>query len=218
MSNFQWPSVLLSIVTSVTLVLGFQNCSKSRFTSLEGAVLQTETLPADSIVRDEGNDGQTVAPGDIPPYLEPPIDDVSIAPPTDDTKGNSNNDDSPSSPGAPSSAGGNGPNDSEQSAGLVECQMLHPNKKIVLKYELETQHTNSSSVRVCMSQNACLSLINAHSVANNCSLVPGESIAENSEQAQCTEIFPGSKGTCKNASILSDEQVSELLKKMSGQI
>jgi len=215
MTNFQRSSLFLSIAASVTLVLGFQNCTNTRFTSnLDGAVLKAEALPVDSVVRDEGDDGQTVAPGDVPPNPEPPIDDPSSTPPPDDKKADSGHPDAPSAGGSPQ---GDGPSDSDQATGLVECQMLHPNKKIVLSYEFEVKHTNSSSVRACMSRNACLSLINAYAVANSCSLVPGEPNSAGSNQAQCTEIFPGSKGTCHNATVLSDEDVLSLLKKMSEQ-
>jgi hypothetical protein len=65
-----------------------------------------------------------------------------------------------------------------------------------------------------MSENACLKLINAYAVQHDCSLDLGQGAAANL-QAQCTEIFPGSKGTCHNAAVLTDEQVSNLLTKMS---
>jgi hypothetical protein len=106
------------------------------------------------------------------------------------------------------------PKGGSDTSGLVECQMLHPNQKVVLSYELFVQHGNSTSVRVCMSENACLKLINAFAVQHSCSLDASAPAAQADANRQCTEIFPGSKGTCHNAAIVTDAQVTELLKKM----
>ncbi len=179
--------------TSLMLVVlfGYQNCSQTHFSSdLGGAVLKAETI---SDGHTTGDDGQVAAL------------------PVDDEKGDPK--DSPISDGTIS--GGKGKtSDGAAASGLVECQMLHPNKKIVLGYDLYVQPGNSSSVRVCMSENACLKLINAFAVQHSCSLDVSAPMAQADAGRQCTEIFPGSKGTCQNASIVTDAQVSELLKKM----
>lgn len=107
------------------------------------------------------------------------------------------------------------PGQSAQLPDLVECQMLHPNKKVVLEVAMQVQHGNSSAIRICMSTNACLNLINQFAVKHSCSLDASAPEAAADAQAQCTEIFPGSRGTCKNATILSDAQVSELLVKLA---
>lgn len=222
MFKFQRSFFYLSIATSVVLMLGFQNCSSTHFTSdLDGAVLKAEAIPEDSSTREEGDDGQTTSPIAVPSDGAPAVDDPSTSlPPTDDTNGGSVPQTAQNTPpndgDVPKGGGSNASGQSEQAGDLVECQMLHPNKKVVLSYELKVQHSNASSVRVCMSQNACLNLINAFAVPHGCSLDQGTSATQDNGQAQCTEIFPGSKGTCKNASILSDEQISEILEKMAG--
>lgn len=192
-------------LTSASLLLvvmfGYQNCSQTHFSSdLDGAMLKAETISDDS--RTEGDDGQVV-PGDGVEATPTP------SPTPDDKKGGPK--DSP----MPPQAGGKDKEDGSDKSDLVECQMLHPNKKVVLSYDLIVQHGNSSSVRVCMSTNACLKLINEFAVQHSCSLDASAPLAQADAQRQCSEIFPGSKGTCHNAAVLSDEQVSELLKKLS---
>ena len=91
--------------------------------------------------------------------------------------------------------------------------MLHPNRKIVLGSEFEMSPSNASSHRVCMTRHACLSLINAYAERHECSLAPG--LGQDAEPTQCTEVFPGTKGTCHNATVLSDEQVSEQLDQLA---
>lgn len=194
-------------------------------------------------VLDDSVDVPPVA-GDSPsPAPVPDMSPVPSVPPVmppvvvDDPKGNGKGGDNagggmPSEPpaGSPSEtpvaspapvAGGNKdgdkvpPGQSAQLPDLVECQMLHPNKKVVLETSMQVQHGNSSSIRICMSTNACLSLINEFAVKHSCSLDASAPEAAADAQAQCTEIFPGSRGTCKNATILSDAQVSELLVKLA---
>lgn len=98
---------------------------------------------------------------------------------------------------------------------LVECQMLHPNRKIVLGEDLKQSPSNRSSTRVCMSEAACLQIINAYAVRHSCSLAYGEGEDPDDPQLQCTEIFPGTNGTCNNARILSDDEVRENLEILS---
>lgn len=188
--KFQRLSFFFTSASFLLLVVfGYQNCSRAHFTSdLEGAVLKAEALPPDG--SQQGDDG--VVGGD-------PVSG-----------------DDGSSPTCEAPPKGNGKKDvaSSSKSDLVECQMLHPNKKVILSYELLVQHGNSSSVRVCMSTNACLKLINAFAVQHSCSLDASAPAAQADSQRQCTEIFPGSKGTCNNATVLSDAQVSELLSKL----
>lgn len=67
--------------------------------------------------------------------------------------------------------------------------------------------------RVCMSQNACLVLMNSYASVRSCTLHTGAATAS-STATQCTAIFPGSLGTCKNATIVSDSQVAAILMTM----
>jgi hypothetical protein len=93
---------------------------------------------------------------------------------------------------------------------VVECEMLSPNSKITLSEELALA-ANKSSTRICMSEYACVKILNDFAVKHNCSLDKNEQAS--SAGTQCTKIFPGSKGTCHNATVLSDDEVKELLKK-----
>lgn len=191
---------LTSASLLMVVLFGYQNCSQTHFSSdLDGAVLKAETI---SDGHTAGDDGQVLVPGDG-------VQPTPMATP-DDKKGG------PKDPSSmPPQAGGKDKTlDGTDVSGLVECQMLHPSTKIVLSYELFVQHGNSTSVRVCMSENACLKLINAFAVQHSCSLDASAPMAQADAGRQCTEIFPGSKGTCHNASIVTDAQVSELLKKM----
>ncbi|MBS1970798.1 MAG: hypothetical protein JSU04_10845 [Bdellovibrionales bacterium] len=203
---------LTSASLTLVVLFGYQNCSQTHFSSdLDGAVLKAEAIPDDG--HTAGDDGQVLMPpgdGVQPTPTATPTPAPTATP--DDKKGG------PKDPSSlPPQAGGKDKDktsDGTDVSGLVECQMLHPNKKVVLSYELFVQHGNSTSVRVCMSENACLKLINAFAVQHSCSLDASAPMAQADAGRQCTEIFPGSKGTCHNASIVTDAQVSELLKKM----
>ncbi|WP_413288098.1 hypothetical protein [Bdellovibrio sp. HCB337] len=198
MSKTQKTVAIFSTIGFLGIVmLGFQNCSKTRFTEAPGATIlktaeidgSTQTTPGDDGVTAGAGDGEEeIPPGDYPTYPQEPT------PPVSDGKKNP-----PKGP----------PSGDVHAMDLVECQMLHPNKKVVLGSEFEVSPSNSSSHRVCMSRHACLDLINAYAIRHECSLAPGA--GQDANQVQCTEIFPGSKGTCHNATILSDDQVSEIL-------
>ncbi|WP_413587097.1 hypothetical protein [Bdellovibrio sp. HCB274] len=96
------------------------------------------------------------------------------------------------------------------SEGLVECEINHPNAKVTLMESL-MPGSNAQSSRICMSKHACLELINEYAVQRDCTLNPGAATSPSSNGIQCTKIFPGSKGTCHNAQVLSDSQVEGLL-------
>jgi hypothetical protein len=100
----------------------------------------------------------------------------------------------------------------EDSGDLVECELISPNKKIILSNGFEIG-SNKSATRACMSEHACLQLINAYASKRDCSISVGPSALAES-QAQCTKIFPGSKGTCHNASAISDADVAATLELM----
>ncbi len=101
----------------------------------------------------------------------------------------------------------------EESNGLVECQLIDSKELVVLAAKFQQQRSNSSKTRVCMSKQACLTLVNAHVAARDGKLV-GAKTTEGS-QKQCTKEFPGSKGTCNNADALTDAEVAEILASMS---
>lgn len=101
----------------------------------------------------------------------------------------------------------------DASANVVECELISSKQKIILSDILQIG-SNASASRVCMSEYACLRLINAYSAKRDCNLSVGASSLADSE-SQCTKIFPGSKGTCHNATIISDEKVAQLLESMA---
>ncbi len=96
----------------------------------------------------------------------------------------------------------------------IECVVGH-NFRIALKSSLEESHSNSSESRLCMSEHACLNLVNAYATRRNCELKSGHETSNPS--GDCTHIFQGSKGTCKNAHIAKDDDVKEILEKMRNQ-
>lgn len=98
-------------------------------------------------------------------------------------------------------------------ADLVECEMLSSKNKIVLADSLKIG-SNAIVSRICMSEHACLKLMNDFAAARDCSLDLAKSELSNS-QKQCTRIFPGSRGTCKNAQVISDEELTVLLDKQA---
>jgi hypothetical protein len=93
---------------------------------------------------------------------------------------------------------------------VVECGLGEACMKVVLTGKLLGEPSNSSSSRVCMSKNACLNLINAYAVTHTCTLDAGAATTPKGS-GQCTQVFPGSEGTCNNATVLSDAQVNALL-------
>jgi hypothetical protein len=121
---------------------------------------------------------------------------------------------SPSPTGNGGSCGGG---DDDDDSTLVECEMGYSNQKISSAgggSDLVEQSGNSSSDRLCMSSHACLDLINSYAVMRGCTLNPGEPTTT-SAKGQCTSAFPGSKGTCKNASVFSDREIEDVLSGMA---
>ncbi|MNL03461.1 hypothetical protein D3C87_1239990 [compost metagenome] len=102
--------------------------------------------------------------------------------------------------------------DDDAPVNVVECELVSSKQKIILSDVLQIG-SNASATRVCMSEHACLQLINAYSAKRDCQLSAGASSLAASE-SQCTRIFPGSKGTCRNATVISDEKVAQILEAM----
>ncbi|MGZ3743287.1 MAG: hypothetical protein ACXWRE_07220 [Pseudobdellovibrionaceae bacterium] len=97
---------------------------------------------------------------------------------------------------------------------LVECELMSPSMKIKLNQTFEGEHSNDSSTRVCMTENACLKILNTYAADHNCSMALGAATSTGNP-TQCTEVFPGSKGTCHNAKVLSDDAISAILANMA---
>jgi hypothetical protein len=102
----------------------------------------------------------------------------------------------------------------DDSEAFVECDLDSPSNKIILG--LKVSNSNSVNTRVCMSSNACLVLINAYVEARGGNLVVGAPTTP-SAQANFTQVFPGSAGTCKNAQIIQDSDVANILADMAKQ-
>ena len=151
--------------------------------------------------------------GDNPAASPSPNGHVGDNPPSSPTPGSNVGDNPPSNSGPGSNGKGNSPQVDDPVANLVECEMISPSTKVILDFDLVVDHSNSSATRVCMSSNACLNIINAYAAQHDCSLSLGA--ATSSSQSQCTKIFPGSKGTCHNAAVVSDDQVNSILQNMS---
>lgn len=103
--------------------------------------------------------------------------------------------------------------DQQQGSGLIECQLVESKELVILAQKFTNSRSNSSKTRVCMSREACLTLVNAHVAARDGKLV-GAKTTESSTK-QCTKEFPGSKGTCNNAAVMTDAQVAEMLASLS---
>lgn len=100
------------------------------------------------------------------------------------------------------------------SADLVECEIMGANAKVILgKSKMLEIGSNASATRVCMTENACLKMVNSYAAGHDGTLALGA--AKSTSQSQVAKIFPGSQGTCKNALPLTDATVSKLLVAMS---
>ncbi len=189
-------SKLIAVIAGFGLVVLFQNCAQTEFSP-------SETGGINKLVAEGDEANGTIAQTDSPSPAPAPA--PSPAP--------------PSGPGNSGNNGNNPPSDSEGApggplTGLVECQVEHPNWKVIQgPSRVLADHSNSSRTRICMSENACLKLINSYAVARGCSLQTGAATSAGAT-GQCTEIFPGSKGTCHNAAVLSDDAVAKLLTAM----
>lgn len=191
------------------ILLGFQNCSKTQFTEATGgSVLKTEAAEEGSGNTSAGDDGSMADVPDSPNAANTP-DSTSDVPDTQHPS-QANNGGKKDRPEEDDSTSSEDEEDSVAAADIVECQMLHPNRKIVLGPEIEISSSNAASSRVCMSRSACLELVNAYANRHDCSLAAGAG-QDPTEARQCTEIFPGSKGTCNHAKILADAEVTEIL-------
>ena len=189
---------IIAVVAMGTLIFGFQNCSKVAPSEVEfsQASLQTAAIPTgagdDSAIVDDSTPSPSPSPSSSP------------------SNGHASNG------GKDQGHSCNGKDDSsiDQSADqLVECELNSSSDKVVLAESIAIG-SNAQLNRICMSENACLNLVNEYAVSHDCSLTPGAATSPSSNGVQCTKVFPGSKGTCKNAKVLSDADVSALLAKL----
>lgn len=203
---------------SLVCIIAFQNCSPANFVGQAGnPVVFTSMTPdaAEDLVRDPGIDPNT--DGDSDPVSDPvagpvsdPVSDPVAGPVSDPVA-----DPVVSDPGKRPSKdpiSDEEPENQSESSNLVECELIHPNQKVILS-GVFMKGSNNSATRVCMSENACLKLINEYASKRDCTLGLGAS-SESASETQCTKIFPGSKGTCHNAAVISDDNVMGILNSM----
>jgi hypothetical protein len=206
----------LVLITLSFTAIAFQNCSKMNFSAADtGAYFKAEA-PADfSQVPPEpsqiggGNDGSTLAP--LPDVSKnPEMPDQS-----DQDKDKDKDSDKDKDPNKciDKDQDENRENGQASQISMVECQLISPNMKIKLGQDFAGEHSNGQSSRVCMSENACLKILNAYAANHSCSMASGV-VTSPGNPAQCTEIFPGSKGTCHNAKIISDAEIVKILDAM----
>jgi hypothetical protein len=201
---------LAIVVILGAILLSFQNCAKTNFASSndDGGVLKLE---GDGSLASTNN----IEPAEVPPApasqpappapapASQPTPPVVTAPPPQPT------------PSHESTVPVVADNESPDSSPLVECELAGAKKKIVFGSNDLLPGTNASSSRICMSEDACLKIVNAYASERDCQLVSGPAAAGASASRQCTMVFPGSKGTCHNAKILSDSDIESILGKMS---
>jgi hypothetical protein len=189
--------MFLGIAALGVVLIGFQNCAKTNFKEAtettaslkteDMSSLSTPTLPTtDATPTPDTTPVPTPTTSPSPsPSLTPTPTPTPVVQSTPDT-----------------------------SASIVECDLKRPNSKVIYSSSSLGVGSNAKASRACMSEKACLSLINDYASVRNCSLLPGAPSTAKSA-SQCTAIFPGSKGTCKNAKVLTDAEVTDLLTKMA---
>jgi hypothetical protein len=201
---------LAVVVILGAVLLSFQNCAKTNFASSneDSGILKLE---GDGSLASTNN----IDPADVPPAPAlqpippapasqpvPPAPVVASTPPQP-------------TPSHESTVPVVTDNERPDSSSLVECELAVAKKKIVFGSNDLQMGTNASSSRVCMSEDACLKVVNAYASERDCELVSGPAVAGASMNRQCTKVFPGSKGTCNNAKVFSDADIKSILGKMS---
>ncbi len=181
---------ILTAFSVFALLIVFQNCGKVDFKYTGRSLAAAESIPVTTM--DTG---------------------VVNNPPSGGSESGSPGNSGSNSGNSGNSNSGGSVSGSSDGSGLVECELGGSNSKIILANNFAVG-SNAQPTRICMSENACLKLINSYAQVRNCSLsLGGASSAKCS--SDCTQVFPGSQGTCKNAQALSDQDVTNLLINMS---
>ncbi len=177
----------VTVIFLSSMLIAYQNCARAQFTSDSST----------SILKLEGDAGVDPSAVDNQSGVDP---SVGKNPHT--------------STGMGDGKSCQGTKDGVALEDLVECEMVAPNAKVILaKMDTLGEGSNAQVSRVCMSENACLKLINDYAAGRDCKMSLGQ--ATSNSQTQCAKIFPGSKGTCKNAKRLSDVEIKAMLAQMA---
>ncbi|MBK9324648.1 MAG: hypothetical protein IPM97_17170 [Bdellovibrionaceae bacterium] len=194
-----------TLILLSSVLIAYQNCSRAQFTSDSST----------SVLKLEGDVGVDPTAIDNVSGIDPTVGSAPapLASPTPMVVQPGKN------PNAVTGANGDGKTcnqskDNVLQEDMVECEMVAPNSKVILaKVDSLGEGSNAQVSRVCMSENACLKLINEYAAGRGCKMTLGK--ADSNSQTQCAKIFPGSKGTCKNAARLSDTQIKSMLEAMA---
>jgi hypothetical protein len=195
-------------VLALTFVVIFQNCSQAEFGSnVKFEAVDKASPPDGDAPSDDGTPSDDNPTDDNPDDGDAPNPSPTPAPtpstPTTPCPGRSCDNDRTPPPS----------DDAPSGTGIVECVLGGPSVKVVLS-ETFQPGSNARRTRVCMTQNACLVLLNTYTTQRGCTLNSGAPTTPDST-AQCTGIFPGSRGTCKHAQVVTDEQLSAILTGMA---
>jgi hypothetical protein len=185
-----------SILVSSFVFVAFQNCARTEFSPAQD---QPGFLKTESSAVTDGDGATGIDPSVPAPIAELPAPEVSPTP----------------KPGPKDDMPRPTPKVADvDTSSLIECELGSPNKKVVFGTSL-VPGSNASSTRVCMSEDSCLKVINAYAAVRDCALNRGPASSTASPNSQCTKIFPGSKGTCHNAKVMSDAEISSVLAAMA---
>jgi hypothetical protein len=156
-------------------------------------------------------------PPENPPTPPTPPENPPTPPTPPENPGNPDHPTPPENPGNPDHPtppeNPGHPEHPRPPAELVECMLGHSNAKITFTSSFQ-KGSNARKSRVCMTQEACLEIVNAYAAERACTLSTGSPTTPG-EQVQCTAIFPGSQGTCKNAQPMTDSEITTILLQMA---
>ncbi len=233
MKTFQQQSVtLLKIMTSLILLSVLSSCGKGSDSSAASTKTSLTTANS-SLLYSLTSTGATVLT--CPDGSAPLLDQVNPCPTASPTPTPTP---APSAtPTPPPSATPTPPPGRGSGGDLVECELGAPNVKITLcqgdddhekshdkarsdsdsraNDERANEHSNDHKRRVCMSENACLNIINKYAAEHGGKIVKGAATSKASKDDAFTDIFPGSRGTCHNAERIGDAEVESILERMS---
>lgn len=176
-------------ITGLVLV-GFQNCAEYKFqedSASPRSALFLGSVGQDELVyiQEEENVASPTPPVNAPSSEIPSVQDQIVVSDQD-------------------------ANDQYQDA-FIECH-IPSNQKFVTLGKIFDSGSNSVNSRVCMSEEACLTLVNSYLAARDCQF-DGLKGSGGSDR-QCTQVFPGSKGTCRNAVLVDDQKIVQIIAEM----
>ncbi len=104
--------------------------------------------------------------------------------------------------------------DDDDDKDKVECEIA-PNVRIALSTDFDDSRAHGQNGKLCMSQHACLVLINEFMSKRNCEMRAGPEHG-NAKPFSCTKAYNDNFGSCHNARKISDDDVRNVLGRMKG--